>query len=44
MDKPNVTVIYQDAPRQPIGCLSLILELVLLVVFVLVFVGIYMIF
>ena len=44
MDKPNVTVIYQDAPRQPIGCLSLILELVLLVVFVLVFVAVYMIF
>lgn len=43
MEKPNITVVYQDAPKQPIGCLSLILELVLLVVFVLVFVGIYMV-
>lgn len=44
MERPNVTVVYQDAPAKPIGCLQLILEAVVFVVFILVFVGFYMIF
>ena len=42
MEKPNVTVIYQDAKQEPIGCLRILLEAFVLVVFCLVFVGISM--
>lgn len=34
--KPNVTVIYQEAPQAPIGCVALILEIVAFLGFVIV--------
>ena len=32
--RPNVNVIYQDAPQQPIGCLAVVLEALTFLAFV----------